>query len=136
MAYMVVNRMCRCTAKISKRKLIVKVQFNMEQLWPVSIESFEISCKYLSGWPEPERGKITLQVKLAQWSLIKFIFPLEGFPILTSIYVPTSLRCISYNLILYYLNICFDDIKFKNNIMRVLWPCSINVSTNSSTNGY
>ena len=29
----------------------------------------------------------TLQIKLAQWSLIKIIFPLEGSPILASIYV-------------------------------------------------
>ena len=28
-----------------------------------------------------------LQIKLAQWSLIKIIFPLEGSPSLTSVYV-------------------------------------------------
>ena len=28
-----------------------------------------------------------LQIKLAQWSLIKIIFPQEGSPTLTSIYV-------------------------------------------------
>ena len=63
------------------------VQLNMEYLWPVSIESFKVSYKYLSVWSEPERGEIILQIKLAQWSLIKIIFLLEGSPTLTSIYV-------------------------------------------------
>ena len=50
----------------------------MELLWPVSIESFEVLYKYLSGWTEPEKEKIILQIKLEQWSLIK-IFPSRRF---------------------------------------------------------
>ena len=38
----------------------------MTSFKPVLIEGFELSYKYLLGWPEPERGEIILQIKLAQ----------------------------------------------------------------------
>ena len=75
-----------------KRKFKVRVQLTKEKLWPVLIEGFEVSYKYLSGWPEPERRELILQIKLAQRSLIKITFPLQGSPTVKSIYVPPRSR--------------------------------------------
>ena len=44
----------------------------------------------MAGIAEGRVGGIILQIKLAQWRLIKIVFPMEGSPNLPSIYVSTT----------------------------------------------
>ena len=81
------------------------------------------TSKFQGGWNR-RGGKIILEIKLAQWVLIKIIFPLECTPSLASIYVPTTPSQTGLHALLLFLKefesghrshiiICQDGVTFQ-----------------------